>query len=257
LVDLDTKQRQTKELLYLPNGVYLKAISLGHAPLVADFIYLWAIQYYSDYERVDRYRYVEHVFGDVIGQLDPAYTDPYWLGSVILTTEANDVEGGLRLLDKGFKNNPTVWILPYLAGWECDRVQQYDRAAEYFDRAAKAPGAPPDLFRMKAGMTALTGNLREAIARWKDVLDDPRNDEGAREIARRQIRTLAVRADTQDLDSAIAAFRQRNGRWPRVLLELVSAGLMPALPQDPDGHAYEYDRATGKVSSAATRVLGS
>ena len=257
LVELDTKQRHTKELLYLPNGLYLKALSLGHAPLVADFVYLWAIQYYSDYEQSDRYRYVEHVFGDVIGQLDPNYTDPYWLGSVILTTEANDVEGGLRLLDKGFKNNPTAWILPFLAGWECDHVKQFDRAAEYFDRAAKAPGAPPDLFRLKAGMTALTGNLREAIARWKDVLDDPRNDDGARAIARRQIRTLVVRADTQDLDAAIAAFRQRNGRLPHVLEELVSAGLIGTVPQDPDGNPYEYDRTTGKVSSTATRVLGS
>ena len=39
-------------------------------------------------------------------------------------------------------------------------------------------------------MTARTGNLREAIARWQDVLDDPRNDDGARAIATRQIRTL-------------------------------------------------------------------
>jgi tetratricopeptide (TPR) repeat protein len=257
LVAIDVAGRGSKDLLYLPNGPYLKAISLGHASLVADFVFLWAIQYYSDYDRGDRYRYVEHIFGDVIAELDPAYIDPYWLGALILTTEAQDVEAGLRLLDRGFEKNPSAWILPFLAGWECDRVGQFDRAAAYFDRAAKAPGAPPDLFRLKAGMTARTGNLREAIARWQDVLDDPRNDDGAKAIATRQIRTLAVRADVHDLDAAIASYRERYGRLPRSLDQLVGAGILPALPRDPDGAAYAYDPATGTVSSNAGRMLGS
>jgi len=47
-----------KDLLYLPNGKYLRVLSLGQAPVVADVVYLWAIQYYSDYDRADRYRYV-------------------------------------------------------------------------------------------------------------------------------------------------------------------------------------------------------
>lgn len=257
LVSIDIAGRGSKELLYMPNGKYLKAISLGHAPLVADFVFLWAIQYYSDYDRGDRYRYVEHVFGDVIAELDPGYIDPYWLGAMILTTEAQDLEGGLRLLDRGFEKNPSAWILPFLAGWECDRVRQFDRAAVYFDRAARAPGAPPDLFRLKAGMTERTGNLREAIARWQDVLTDPRNDAGARAIATRQIRTLTVRADVHDLDTAIATYRERKGRLPRSLDELVRDGVLRTLPQDPDGAAYAFDPSSGTVSSTAARMLGS
>jgi tetratricopeptide (TPR) repeat protein len=247
----------SKELLYLPNGTYLRAISLGHAPLVADVVYLWAIQYYSDYDREDRYRYIQHVFGDVIGELDPAYTDPYWLGALILTTEANDLEGGLGLLEKGFARNPRAWILLFLAGWECDRAGQYDRAATYFDRAARAPGAPHELFRLEAGMIARGGRLREAIAQWRTVLDDPRNDEAARAIASRQIRSLTVRADLQELEAAVAAFRERIGRAPGSLQDLVRAGIVPTLPLDPDGQEYVYDPQTERVSSPAERLLGS
>jgi tetratricopeptide (TPR) repeat protein len=257
LVAVEEAGKGTKELLYLPNGKYLKAISLGHAPLVADGIYLWAIQYYSDYDRQDRYRYVEHIFGNVVAELDPHYTDPYWLGAIILTTEASDLDGGLRLLDKGLQNNPREWVLPYLAGWECDRVEQYARAADYFDRAARAPGAPPALFRLKAGMTARTGDLRAAIALWKEVLDDPRNDEAARQIAKRQMRGLAVKADVRDLDRAIALFRERSGHRPRTLDDLVRAGIMKSIPFDPDGNPYVYEPTTGTVSSAVSRVLGS
>ncbi|HZN55513.1 MAG TPA: hypothetical protein VFB67_09345 [Candidatus Polarisedimenticolaceae bacterium] len=256
IVHIEDERRGRKELLFLPNGKYLKAISLGHAPLVADGLYLWAIQYYSDYDQADRYRFVEHVFGDVIAELDPRYTDPYWLGAIILTTEAKDLEAGLRLLDEGFAKNPQEWILPYLAGWECDRVGQYARAAAYFDQAGRAPGAPPALFRLKAGMTALGGDLHEAIARWRDVLDDPRNDDAARAIATRQIRRLTVRADLRDLEGAIEAYRERNGHPPRRLEDLVRAGLLPSVPLDPDGHPYAYDSARGRVSSIADRVLG-
>jgi tetratricopeptide (TPR) repeat protein len=257
LTEIDTAGRGAKELLYMPNGKYLKAVSLGHAPLLADFVYLWAIQYYSDYTQADRYRYVEHVFGDVIGELDPGYVDPYWLGALILTSEARDEEAGLRLLDRGFEKNPSAWILPFLAGWECERIGQFDRAAAYFDRAAHAPGAPLDLLRLKAGMTARTGNLREAIARWQDVLTDPRNNDEARAIATRQIRTLTVRADVQDLDAAIGVYRKQTGRPPRTLDELTRAGILSAIPRDPDGQPYAYDPAAGSVSSTASRVLGS
>jgi tetratricopeptide (TPR) repeat protein len=257
LVACENADRGEKALLYIPNGKYLKAISLGHAPLVADVMYLWAIQYYADYSQNDRSRYVEHVFGDVIAELDPSYIDPYWLGAIILTTEAQDLEGGLRLLDKGLAKKPSAWILPYLAGWECDRVGQFDRAAAYFDRAAHVPGAPPDLFRLKAGMTALGGNLREAIARWHDVLEDPRNDEDARAIATRQIRTLTVKADLQDLTAAIDAYRARNGRAPRSLDELVRTRFLREIPLDPDGKRYMFDPATATVSSPAGRLLGS
>jgi tetratricopeptide (TPR) repeat protein len=257
LSDIDASGRGAKDLLYLPNGKYLRAVSMGHAPLVADLVYLWAIQYYSDYTQADRYRYVEHVFGDVIAELDPGYLDPYWLGALILTTEAKDEDAGLRLLDRGFEKNPSAWILPFLAGWECERVGRFDQAAAYFERAANTPGAPTDLIRLKAGMTARTGNLREAIVRWREVFADPRNNEEGRAIATRQIRALTVRADAQDLDAAIAVYRQQTGRAPRNLDELVRAKILTALPRDPDGNPYTYDPVAGTVSSTASRVLGS
>ena len=125
LARLDDRGPEGRALLYLPNGRHLRTMSLGHAPLAADLLYLWAIQYYSDYQRADRFRFVEHVFGTVIADLDPRYVDPYWLGAMILTAEAGDLEGGLRVLDKGFERNPDAWVLAYLAGFECYRAGQY------------------------------------------------------------------------------------------------------------------------------------
>lgn len=245
-----------RPLLYLPNGRHLKAASLGHAPLVADFVYLWAIQFYSDYERKDRFRYVEHVFGTVIPELDPRYVDPYWIGALILTVEARDLEGGLRVLDTGFRNNPEAWVLLYLAGWECSTAGQHARAATYFGRAATVPGAPAQLRRLQAGMEARAGDLEGALAMWTQLRDDPASDATTRGIAERQVRDLSVKRDVAALERAVSAFRAAAGRAPRRLEELVARGTLRALPLDPDGQPYRYDPATGAVASSAGRILG-
>jgi len=244
------------ELLYLPNGRHLRVLSLGHASLVADALYLWAIQHYSEYGREDRGKYVEHVFGDVIAELDPRYVDPYWLGSLILIVENRDLEAGLRLLDRGFAANPDSWIFPYLAGWECARAHDYARAVVYFERAAQVPAAPQNVRRIVAGMYARSGDVDDAIAGWKAVLTDPSSDDSSRAIAERQLKALVVRRDVAALTGAIVRFRDANARNPEALEELRRAGLLAAIPVDPDGRHYAYDPRTGTVGSAAERVLG-
>jgi tetratricopeptide (TPR) repeat protein len=245
-----------RELLYLPNGKLLRVASLGFAPLVADVFYLWAIQYYADYERGDRYRWVEHVFDDVITELDPNYIDAYWLGAMILILEAGDLEAGLRLLEKGAERNPREWILLYLAGWESYHAGQSERAQAYFRRAMAVEGAPRALPRLVAGIEARKGNLRVSIRLWQEVLEDPASDERAREIAARQIRELTVKADLAALGAAIERFRREHGVLPRSLAELQRRGFISYVPIDPRGNGYVYDAATGAVASSAARVLG-
>jgi tetratricopeptide (TPR) repeat protein len=245
-----------KELLYLPNGRHLRAASLGHSSLAADLVYLWAIQYYSNYQRADRYRYVEHVFGNVISELDPYYEDAYSLGALILIVEAGDLEAGLRLLEKGMAENPDNWILPYLAGWECYRAGRYERAARYMDLAAANPAAPPVIARNRAGFVARSGDLRAAYRMWKELHDDPDSDANTRTVAERQMRDLHIRIHIDDLAHGVALFRERSGRLPASLEELIDAGVLVELPVDPDGNPYLYDARTGTVESSAGRVLG-
>jgi tetratricopeptide (TPR) repeat protein len=199
---------------------------------------------------------VEHVFGEVIAELDPHYVDAYWLGALIMTVEAKDLAAGLRLLDKGIAANPDKWILPYLAAWESYRAGDYQRAADYFRRAAEVPDAPPAVMRMRAGMISKAGDLKTALSLWRQVLEDPRSDEASVEIARRQVRDLQLRSDLRDLQSAVNRFRIENGRLPESLESLLRRGYIRVLPRDPDDREYLYDPRTGAVSSKAGRVLG-
>jgi len=244
------------QLLYLPNGKHLRIVSLGHSSLLADLIYLWAIQFYSEYNTTDRFRYVRHIFGDVIAELDPHYIDAYWLGAMILTIEARDLEGGLALLDLGIERNPGNWILPYLAAWECNMASNAECATRYFEQAAAVPGAPLVARRMHASMLARTGALDDALRLWVGVLEDPDSDDVSRAIARRKVREVRAEIERSALRDVIGAFRISNERLPRDLAELVRRGYIRQVPSDPSGQPYAYDATTGRITSAAGRVLG-
>jgi len=253
---MSESRESSASLLYLPNGKHLKVASLGQSSLLADLIYIWAIQYYANYDREDRQRYVEHVFKDVIAELDPHYIDAYWLGALILTVESHDLEGGLRLLDLGFENNPDAWVLPYLAGWECHYAHEFERAAEYFRRASTVQDAPPMVRRLVGGMERRAGKTEQALREWQEILDDPRSDPASVAIAERQVRDLRISVDIELLTRSIERFRERNSRGPRTLAELVSGGYIDRVPLDPDGQSYVYDARTDAVTSAASRILG-
>jgi len=256
-LDRDLSGRDSSsELLYLPNGKHLKLASLGHASFVADMIYLWAIQYYANYERADRYQYVEHVFSDVIAELDPQYIDAYWVGALILSLEARDLEAALRVLDKGIENNPDSWLLPYLAAWECHSRGEFGRARSYFDRAYVVPGAPPVVRRLRAGFAKLAGEPREALQLWREISEDPESDPESVAIAERKVKELRVRVDLEELQAAVERFRNDNGHWPQALEVLIRRGYIDFVPEDPEGRPYGYDPASGTVSSAAGRILG-
>jgi tetratricopeptide (TPR) repeat protein len=243
-------------LLYLPSGKYLRVMSLGHQAVLADAIYLWAIQYYSNYDRADRYQYVQHVFEGVITELDPYYIDAYWLGAMILIVEAQDVSAGLRLLDKGIENNPEQWILPYLAAWESYNAGLYERAERYFLRASKLPDAPMVVRRMRAGMRGKAGDVAGAIELWLAILNDPESEPRTLDIAERQVRTLRTTRDLNALRNAIEEFRMDNDRFPETLAELRSRGYVSSVPLESTIRAYRYDPSDGRLIRPDGRVLG-
>jgi len=248
--------RSEDRLIYMPSGRYLKVASLGHAALAADLVYLWAIQHYSNYERTDRYRFVEHVFGNVIAELDPAYTDAYSLGAMILSVEARDLDGALRLLDLGISRNPDNWILPYVAGWECFHADRFEQAGRYFQISADIPGAPDLIARNHAGAVSRTGDMGEAYRLWRDLYEYPESDATTLVVAERQMRDLHVKIDKKTIHDAALAYRATTGDWPASLQMLATQGLMSRVPVDPDGNPYSYDPASGQAGSPDHRILG-
>jgi hypothetical protein len=55
--------------------------------------------------------------------------------------------------------------------------------------------------------------------------------------------------DTAAIKSALEKYRERFGRNPVELGQLVRAGFLSALPQDLDGKDYLYDPQTGEIKT--------
>ena len=241
---------QPESLLFLPTGRYLDAASLGFQTAIADSLYLWSIQYYGHHRSEEDRRYLWRIF-DVITDLDPRYQDAYLTGALIMAIDMGDAELAIRLLDKGAEENPDDWIYPMEAGhYAWIALDDYRRAAGYFDRALELPGTPPLLGRVRAGMAELSGDRKAALALWLDVhgraLES--GDKQIEAVSWQHVYDLKIELDLEELHAAIGRFRLDRGRPPRVLDALRSQGYLPSVPATPTGEPYAYDQVTGTVN---------
>jgi hypothetical protein len=74
-------------------------------------------------------------------------------------------------------------------------------------------------------------------------------DESAKKLLEIRLKIVMIERDLYLLEQAINRYRQMKGTNPPRLDELVSAGLLSALPVEPAGGRYAYDARTGAVSS--------
>jgi tetratricopeptide (TPR) repeat protein len=235
-------------IIYLPSGKYLKYATFGYSSLVADIIYLWAIQYYGSYDIPDRFKYLEHIFS-IIAELDPKYNDPYEVGALIAVYDAHDPELAYKILDMGLQKNPNMWIFPFQAGHIAQMQKDFERAREYYRQAMEIPGAPPIIKRLYANASYKTMNYQEAWQMWKEVYETAKED-WVKEIAYNHLYRVKSTVDIEALNEAVKKFKEKYGRWPADLNSLVRAGLIKEVPRDLDGKDYLYDPKTGEVKPA-------
>jgi tetratricopeptide (TPR) repeat protein len=234
-------------LLFLPSGQYLKASSLGFSVLLADVIYLWSIQYYGYHRTEEGRNYLWHIY-DVITDLDPHFIDAYLLGALIMANDMNDANLAIELLEKGIEHNAQDWILSLDAGFYAySNLEDPVRAAAFFDRASAVPGAPPQIARLHAHMYEQAGDLVRSLQFWVDIYEGT-DDERVESIAWQHIYDLRVTLDLQLLGAAVERFQTEHGNPPSSLQDLVDAGFLRGMPQNPNGNRYVYNPVTGQVT---------
>jgi tetratricopeptide (TPR) repeat protein len=241
-------------MLYLPSGKYLKPVSFGYDTLFADFIYLWSIQYYGDPGFHPRMEYLKHTY-DLITELDPHYLDAYQTGALFMFYEGRNPMAGLRLLEKGMRNNPTEWILPIEAGFYCHmNLKRYDLAANYFEKASKVPGTVAFAKRALASMKFKMGDRATSLALWSEIYETA-DSPSIKQTAYQHVHDLRVLIDLDTIRKAIRQFQEEFNHPPLNLDQLVSRGHLKQVPVDPDGNPYLYNPRTGYVSYSSRLTL--
>lgn len=241
---------QIEELAQLPRGEHLKPALLGYHNLGADVLWLRLLQVLGKKRNTAKeYEWIYRGL-DIITTLDPQYDYAYYVGGVVLTNLANRVDLSNRLLEKGFKENPTVWNLPFLLGYNYYFVLgDAAKAAEYIAAAARLPGGPAYLPGLASRMYAEANNPETAL-QFLETLWRQTQDEGMREVIAKRTKEVMIERDIRSLESAVQQYRNKKGFFPAKLQDLVVSGLLLQIPQEPFGGFYELDSKTGKVCSS-------
>ena len=240
----------TDHLVYAPPTTFLRVVSLGYEHALANVLWFRAISYFGQHYGSDRaYPWLAHMC-DRVTDLDPHAEYVYRFAGFILPWEAERVDDGIALLEKGVRNLPDSWDLRYILGFSYYFFKDDLAASSRTLRAAVlTPGAPEFVSQLLAVVDAAQHGPESAIE-FLVTMDQAGGSEEMRDAIRKRIRDLTLVRDADILEAAVSRFRDSFQRLPADLPELVSAHLLTTIPPDPFGGRYVLDPSTGQVRSS-------
>lgn len=237
-------------LSYLPKGEYLKVAVLGYRQIVADVLWLKAVQGLSGRNQTREGYLGAYYAADVLTDLDPQFVHAYQYTGTILGVIAGMPKESVTLLEKGIRHNPNVWQLSFFLGYNYFyELSDPSSAAKYFREASLSPEAPPWLAGLAVRMAAEANDLGAALEVLQRLYLQAK-DEQMREGLAKRIREATAERDIRTLEKAIETYRVQTGKLPKVLDELVQSGILTSIPQEPFGGRYEFSPTDGRVHSA-------
>jgi len=178
------------EVIYLPSGGFMKTASLGYSNLASDLLWFKAVQYYGGYMLAQNGINLFTHLADLVTDLDPKFKEAYKLSALIVSEDLGDYESGVKLMEKGLRNNPDDFWLTYEMGFlHYLGGRNYAEAKRYFMLAASLPGADERAARFAAAAAMKGGDVESGIALWQDLASNSDNRH-IRELAARYIEKL-------------------------------------------------------------------
>lgn len=244
-----------ESVLYIRSAAFLQRASLSNTSLLADVYWIRAIQYYGGTRRAKdvqkRYDLLYPLL-DIVTSLDPRFTIAYRFGSVFLAERypggAGRPDLAIRLLEKGRAADPLKWQYDFDLGfvyyWF---LQDFDRAAEAFNRGALVKDAPWWMRSMAAIIKGTSGDRRGARMLWQQIRDTAETD-WVRTNADLRLAQLDALDQIDQLQRMVSEFVRRTGQRPGSWDALVRIGWLRGVPLDPSGVPYALEPAAGRVT---------
>jgi len=250
-----------KEDLNISNFVYLsnkltKALVLEFPSIVSDYLFLNTLTFMG--EKVlqekdlssDEWKKIYAAL-DLITFLDPWSTDPYILAETTLPWDAGMVVETNKLLYRMAEHRPNDYR-PFFYLWFNHFYFLHDpsSAGKYLEKAAKIPGSPSYFPTLTARMKVYSGQYQVGIQFLEEMLL------GTYDNSRRQL--IEMRLDALKklayLEHAVKIFREKFSKAPVNLLDLVSAGIINTIPEDPYGGTF-FIMENGRVYTTSKLAL--
>ena len=249
LRDVPDSGRQVREVPGLLMAVSRSPeFAFGFRNVLADVVWLQAVQVAgnlrmnpADYDRL-------YTLLNVEADLDPKFEIPYLLGGLVLGESPQHGREALRVFERGKVTHPSDWRFPFYLGFTHyfslgDGIAGGRAMAE----AARLPGSPAYLPGLASRMLSEAREPEAALALLETIVRQE-NDPARRSVLDRRIREVTVERDLQALERAMESYREKMGTVPRELSDLVRAGILSSIPEEPNGGRYLMEPG-GKVHS--------
>lgn len=263
-----------EDTLYVTSGTAVRRLTGAYHALVADVYWIRAIQHYGGTKRrlspdpsapeppilatvgSEEYRQLYPLL-DITTSLDPRFNIAYRFGAVFLAEQYPNGPGrpdlAIKLLEKGLRERPDKWEymqdIGFVHYWY---RHDYRAAADWFDRAARVPGAPWWL-KSLAATTLIEGGDRQTSRTMWEAIRQSAEIEWLRRDAERRLVQLHALDQIDALQAAVDRVAAESGTMPDNWTIVVRANRWRGVPVDPAGVPYEL--ATGRVSLSRQSTL--
>lgn len=254
--DLQKSRPVEVKLGYLPHAQLLKVTSGEHRSTVAATIMMRVLFYFGTViEKLMDQVIINPEFYNLfktlqrVVELDPYNMDSYYFAQAIFTWELGRIDEVNYLLEQGMKYRPWDQTLPFYIGFNSAFfLKDYPKAATYMQKAAEISGNP--LYTQLAARYFYESQQTALGLAFLETMIRSAKDKAVRENYK--MRRDALLATTV-LEKALKTYRAETGSLPESLMELVEAGLLDRLPDDPYGGEFYLDdqgrvRTTSKLS---------
>ena len=248
------------QMLYVNSPAVLTRLALSYDAILADLYWIRAIQYYGSTrlsQRLDKSYDLLYPLLDLTTALDPNFNIAYRFGAFFLSEKKPGGAGrsdlAVQLLEKAIVARPDRYEYPHDIGFVYYRDGDYKQAADWFERAARTPGATKEGERADIWLIPLAANTRATGGDTKSsrvIYEHLLTSEAAwlREDAARRLKKLDAIDQIAVLEQLTRAYEQRFGDPPPTWEHMVKAGYLRAVPLDPAAHRYLLNPWWGDVT---------
>ncbi len=223
---------EDRKLLFVPEPEYVERISGTFRNPVALMFYMKGAQELA-YNHAKKFDLLLALF-DLTISLDPKIIQAAFLGGMVAPARYSQLPRAIELLKKSYQSNPQNWSLPYWIGFNYLQLEEYEKAAAFYNEAAALPGALPFLKTSSVHILSRGSRLELAISEAERLLLES-HDEDTTDLMLLRLKWLKI---MQMLEDSNREFKQKVGRFPQRLEELVEHGILKELPPDEFGEGF-------------------
>ena len=205
--------------------------------IVSDFLFLKVITFLG--EKIGRnekfneqhFNYLQESI-NTITDLDPYFWDAYLFADMLFTWDMGKYEMANKLLLKAKQYRTNDYRVPYYLGFNYFFfLKDNINGSKYLMEASKLPGSPFYLASLAARLSVYALEHRTGIIFLKEMIRDTEN-EGIKKDFMLRIKALEI---MDRLEQKVSEYKKTFQKQPSSLTELVTAGLIDKVPDDPYG----------------------